>query len=44
MKNFMCGSLELGHMNQWLSTESFAPVYPTSIRGANDQKRGPGRR
>jgi len=44
MKNFTCNQLAKGHMEQWLSTESFAPVYPTSIRGANDQRSGPGRR
>jgi hypothetical protein len=42
MTNFTCNMLGK-HSDLWLSIESFVPAYPTSIRGANDQ-RGPGDR
>jgi hypothetical protein len=43
--NKTCKTLK--HMGQWqsLARVSFAPVYPTSIRGNNDsQEHGPGTR
>ena len=44
MMNFTLNILK--HMEQWILTasESFAPVYPTSIRGTNDQRGYPGNR
>lgn len=34
------------HLGLWsiMAIESFAPSYPTSIRGYNDQRGGPGTR
>jgi len=44
MINFTCDAQK--HMGLWsiLAIESFAPVYPTSIRGTNDQRGSPGTR
>jgi hypothetical protein len=44
MNNFTCTSLK--HQVLWSNQaiETFAPVYPTSIRGANDQRGDPGTR
>lgn len=44
MNNFM--NILSKHSLQWSSCaiETFAPVYPTSIRGANDQRGDPGTR
>jgi hypothetical protein len=44
MNNFT--NILMKHCGQWSlsAIETFAPVYPTSIRGANDQRGDPGTR
>ena len=44
MQNFTCNILK--HEGLWsiAAMNTFAPVYPTSIRGSNDQRGSPGTR
>lgn len=40
MKNLTCNILKQRGMWQTLAMNTFAPVYPTSIRGSEDNQKG----